>query len=274
MFLDLDGNKVFALSFGRGPITILAHSGWIGNFEDWIATLAPLSESWRTVVYDHRGAGETRVPAERISAEALIDDVFRVMDALQIDRCVLGGFSRGTVTVLRAALRHPERFDGLMLMNGDGAIQMPNVSPTHRPPPSQWPGESFRDHLEWFADRCTPEPDSEHIERWAVNVLARSTPEAADRLFTIQPSEKIDWPTCLGELALPTLLVHGEKDPFYRLDAMQYMRSLLPNGKLVVMEGSGHLPMMVRPKDMAKIIDDFLRHIVAPSTQGANSSSP
>jgi hypothetical protein len=34
MFLDIDGNKVFTLSFGAGPRTILAHSGWIGNCED------------------------------------------------------------------------------------------------------------------------------------------------------------------------------------------------------------------------------------------------
>ena len=274
MFLDIDGNKVFALSFGKGPMTILAHSGWIGNFEDWIATLAPLSESWRTVVYDHRGAGETRVPVERISAEALIDDVFRVMDAMRIDRCALAGFSRGTVTVLRAVLRQPDRFDGLMLVNGDGGVQMPGASPAHRPPPSQWPGETFRDHLEWFADRCTPEPGSEHIARWAANILSRSTPEIADRIFTMQPEERIDWAKRLPELTLPTLLLHGEKDPFYRLESMQYVQALLPNSKLVVMEGSGHLPMMARPLDVAKVIDDFLRYIVAPSTQGANSSSP
>jgi pimeloyl-ACP methyl ester carboxylesterase len=274
VFLDLDGNKVFTLSFGRGPVTVLAHSGWIGNFEDWIATLAPLSESWRTVVYDHRGAGETRVPVERISADALIDDVFRVMDALHIDRCVLGGFSLGTVTVLRAALRQPGRFSGLMLMNGNAGVQMPNASPVRRLPPSQWPGETFLDHLEWFADQCTPEPDSEHIRRWAVNILSRSTPGVADRIATMQPSEKIDWAMRLPELTLPTLLVHGEKDPRYSFELMQYLQSLLPNSKLVVMEGSGHLPMMTRPMDMAKVIDDFLRYIVAPSTQGANSSSP
>jgi pimeloyl-ACP methyl ester carboxylesterase len=257
MFLDIDGNKVFALSFGKGSRTILAHSGWVGNFEDWIATLAPLSESWRTVVYDHRGAGETQVPVEKISAEALIDDVFRVMDAMRIDRCVLGGFSRGTVTVLRAVLRQPNRFDGLMLMNGHGDVQIPDVPPVPRPAPSKWPGESFREHLEWFADRCTPEPGSGYIKRWAVNILSRSTPEVADRIFTMQAEERIDWVRRLPELTLPTLLVHGEKDPFYRLEAMQYVQSLLPNSKLVVMEGSGHLPMMTRPLEMAKVVNDF-----------------
>ena len=68
MFLDIDGNRVFTLTFGSGPKTLLAHSGWVGNFEDWIATLSLLSEDWRVVVYDHRGSGETRVPADRISA--------------------------------------------------------------------------------------------------------------------------------------------------------------------------------------------------------------
>ena len=114
MSFDIDGNKVFALSVGAGPRTIPAHSGWIGNFEDWIATLAPLSERWRTVVYDHRGAGETVVSPERISHEALVDDVFRVMDAMGIERCVMAGFSRGSVTALRAVMRSPERFDGLL----------------------------------------------------------------------------------------------------------------------------------------------------------------
>ena len=257
MFLDIDGNKVFALSFGKGPKTILAHSGWIGNFEDWIATLAPLSETWRTVVYDHRGAGETQVPVEKISPEALIDDVFRVMDAMQIEKCVLAGFSRGTVTVMRAVLRHPERFDGLILLNGHGEVQIPDLTMPQRVAPSEWPGETFLDRLEWFADRCTPEPESEHIKRWATNILSRSSPEVADKIFTMRADESIDWAKRLPELKIPTLLIHGEKDIFYRITGMEYTRSLIPNSKLVVMEGSGHLPAMVRPQDVADEINRF-----------------
>jgi pimeloyl-ACP methyl ester carboxylesterase len=54
------------------------------------------------------------VSPERISHEALVDDVFRVMDAMGIERCVVAGFSRGSVTALRAVMRSPERFDGLL----------------------------------------------------------------------------------------------------------------------------------------------------------------
>lgn len=257
MFLDIDGNKVFALSFGSASRTFLAHSGWVGSFEDWIATLGPLSESWRTVVYDHRGAGETVVAADRITPEALIDDVFRVMDALAIERCVLAGFSRGTVTAMRAVLKHPDRFTGLVLMNGYGEVRMPGVAAPPRVPPSKWPGADFAARLRWFIERCTPEPDSEHIRRWGQNILSRSTAEVADKIMIMEASQPIDWEAELRQLTLPTLIIHGDQDPFYQTETMRYLDSLIPDSELVIMEGVGHLPAMSRPAEVAARIDRF-----------------
>jgi len=257
MFLDIDGNRVFALVFGTGPRTLLAHGGWISNVEDWIATLAPLSARWRTVVYDHRGAGLTRVPIERISQEALVDDVFRMMDATGIERCVLAGFSRGTVTALRAALTRPDRFDGLVLMNGCGEVRSPELPVAPRVPPSSWPGATHADRLRWFVERCTPEPDVEHIRRWGEYILARATPEAADRLYMMEAEQPIDWASRLPGLRLPTLIVHGELDPFFRTEHMRYTQSLIPDSELVIMAGSGHLPAMTRPLEVAAHIERF-----------------
>lgn len=257
MFLDIDGNRMFTLSFGCGPRTILAHGGWISTVEDWIATLAPMSARWRTVTYDHRGAGLTRVPVERISHEALVDDVFRVMDALGIERCVMAGFSRGTVTAMRAVLARPDRFDGLVLMNGCGEVRSPELPPDRRIPPSTWPGATHADRLRWFVERCTPEPDSEHIRRWGDYILARATPEAADRLFMMEAEQPVDWATRLPQLRIPTLIVHGELDAFYRIEHMRYTQSLIPDSELVVMEGSGHLPTLTRPMEVAAHIERF-----------------
>lgn len=257
MFLDIDGNKVFTLSFGRGPRTFLAYSGWVGNFEDWIAVLAPMSESWRTIVYDHRGTGETTVPPEKINDEALVDDVFRVMDALKVERCTLGGFSRGTITALRAILREPDRFDGLVLMNGTGGVQRPDAPARPRVTLAQWPGETHCDKLNWFIERSTPEPDIGHIRRWGSNILSRATPESAQRLSEMQPVEAIDWAERLPDIRVPTLLIHGEKDFLHDIENMRYLQSQIPGSKLVVMEGSGHIPAMARPMDVYAVIRDY-----------------
>lgn len=257
MFLDIDGNRMFTLAFGGGPRTLLAHGGWISTVEDWIATLAPLSARWRTITYDHRGAGLTRVPVERISHEALVDDVFRVMDALGVERCVMAGFSRGTVTAMRAVLAHPDRFDGLVLMNGCGEVRAPGLPVPPRVAPSSWPGATHAERMRWFIERCTPEPDSEHIRRWGDYVLARATPQAADRLFVMEAEQPVDWAHHLPRLDKPTLVVHGELDAFYRIEHMRYTQSLIPDSELVVLEGTGHLPTLSKPMQVAAHIERF-----------------
>ena len=78
-----------------------------------------------------------------------------------------------------------------------------------------------------------------------------------DRLFMMEFGDHIDWATRLPQLAVPTLLIHGERDVFVQSTAMQYAASLLPTSKLVVLEGSGHLPAMVRPHDVARAINEF-----------------
>ena len=113
------------------------------------------------------------------------------------------------------------------------------------------------ERLEWFAKNCTPEPDTQHIRRWAVNLLSRATPEVAEASFLTQPAQNLDWPVVLAHLSLPTLLVHGELDPLVDVTDMEYLHSLLSESKLVVMQGSGHLPAMTRPQDVAHEINAF-----------------
>jgi pimeloyl-ACP methyl ester carboxylesterase len=257
MFVDLDGLRFFTLSMGAGPRTLLAHSGWVGNYEDWLPTLAVLSRNWRAVTYDHRGTGETVAPSERITAEALVDDVFRVMDRLSIDRCVLAGFSSGTLPVVRAALRDPSRFDGLVLANGTAGVTDPAAPPRAIPTPDQWPGASHAERMRWFIEKCTPEPDVEHVRRMGHHMLMRATPEAAARLWRIGQPVDDRFLEALGGLTLPTLIIHGELDPFASAGAMRYLSGQIAGSRLEVLPGSGHVPAMVIPDTMASLINDF-----------------
>jgi pimeloyl-ACP methyl ester carboxylesterase len=81
----------------RGPAHLVAHGGWVGSGEPWQAPFEQLSRRWRRVTYDHRGTGGSRQRADAITAQVLIDDLFRVLDARRIDRCVLAGESSGAV---------------------------------------------------------------------------------------------------------------------------------------------------------------------------------
>lgn len=71
--------------------------------------------------------------------------------------------------MLRAVLKHRERFEGLVLMNGAGGVQLPGVKATPESsdslPSQSWPGSNYSERLRWFVEQCTPEPDVEHIRR-------------------------------------------------------------------------------------------------------------
>ena len=262
MFIEVDGQQVFALSFGTGDQTLLSHGGWIGSSEVWLPTMELLSPTWRTVAYDHRGAGATTAPLEAITYEALVDDLFRVMDALDIDRCVAGGESAGTQIVLHAALLHPERFSGMVLVDGSAGVRPPGAIPTQaRGGPSTWPGADHRARMRGFIERCTPEPNIEHIRHWGLDILMRASPDAAERLWGIGTAHAAALAPRLTEVRVPSLLIRGSADVLVSPDSMEYLAAQLPESKLVIIDGAGHVPIMTRPQTVAAEIDGFFRNI-------------
>ncbi len=257
MFLSIDGQRVFSLAFGAGPRTFLAQAGWIGSSEVWLPTFEQLAPTWRTVAFDHRGAGETRVPVEAISYDALVEDIFRVMDALGIDRCVIGGESAGAQVVLDAALRQPDRFEGVVLVDGSAGLPRPpeaRLSPITAPP-RDWPGVDHAARMRWFTDLCFPEDDVEPIRRWAHHILLRAEPEAAERLWGIGRPAVASLAERLSDVQPKVLLIYGERDVLMPAEAMQDLAGRLPHSQLVEISGAGHVPIMTRPEEVASAIE-------------------
>lgn len=180
MFIHHDDATIFAVDFGSGPRTLVAHGGWAGSWELWTDPFGILSKSWRTVAYDHRGAGATICPVESISLEAMVGDLFAILDALAIETCVLAGESAGAAVVLSAALQQPQRFTGLVIV--DGMYYRP--APTGPEPLILGLQADFAATMGQFADVCVleSEPNSMAIRRWGRQILDRSPAAAAVRL--------------------------------------------------------------------------------------------
>lgn len=103
-------------SFGAGPPLIFAH-GLTGSRQGSKKQFAPLALQHRIVVYDQRGHGDSTPVTDPIlyDVEVMAEDTGAVMDALGIERAVIGGESMGAATALQFALRHPERVERLLL---------------------------------------------------------------------------------------------------------------------------------------------------------------
>lgn len=251
MFLKTQDADFFVSAFGPGPRTFVAHGGWVGSGELWLQPFETLSRRWRTVTYDHRGTGATVNRAEKITFELLVDDLFRVLDALEIEQCVLAGESSGAIVVLAAALRQPERFSGLVLV--DGRASSSNTAGAARF--IEGCRTDFPATMDAFVRACVTEKDAEAEFRWARQITLRSNgPEAIqlmEAMWTARVEER------LGEIRQPTLLLHGRNDAITPLAMSEEMARRIPNAKLVVFDDAGHVPVITRAGQVARAIDEF-----------------
>lgn len=251
MFLRSDDADLFVTSFGAGPRTFVAHGGWVGSGELWLQPFEALSRSWRTVTYDHRGTGATVNRAPRITFELLVTDLFRVLDALEIDRCVLAGESSGALVVLEAALRQPERFSGLVLVDG-------------RPESSNTAGAArfiegcktdFEATMDAFVRACVTEQDAQAELRWARQIVLRSDGPAAvqlmESMWTARVAQRLE------QIRQPTLLIHGRGDIITPVSASEEMARRIPDARLVIVEDAGHVPVITRPAQVVEAISAF-----------------
>ncbi len=253
MFIPHNDAQLYTVDFGRGPRTLLAHGGWTGNWELWTEPFTTLSKKWRTVAYDHRGTGATVAHSESITLKNMVDDLFAVMDSMNIESCVLAAESAGGMVAVNAVLQHPERFDGLVLVdcllhNADDGSDMDFI---------QGLRNYYEETIGGFVDACVleSEPNSAEIRSWGCKILGRATSESAIRL--LQCTYGTDLRPRLHEIELPTLIIHGEKDAIVPLSDSEYAASQIFGSQIHVFKNTGHVPTMTRPLEVAMLIDQF-----------------
>jgi 3-oxoadipate enol-lactonase len=260
MFITSGSTQLHTVEFGTGPSTILAHGGWTGSWELWTEPFSRLSKTWRTVAYDHRGSGVTIAPVDSITVENMVADLFKVMDVLEIHKCVLAGESAGGMVAVTAALQCPERFNGLVLVDalthnendGSNAVFIQGLK------------KDFEKTVERFVDACVPENSQNwaEIRSWGRKILTRASPEASVRL--IEYSFGIDLRPNLSQLKIPTLILHGENDVIVPLSDSETAANQIPNNLLRVFKDAGHVPTMTHPQAVADKINNYFRKWSAP----------
>lgn len=258
MFVHRPDARLFSLSFGQGPVTLFTLGGWVGSGEVWFDLFGHLPD-WRCVAYDHRGSGASTHSSSPITVAAQVDDLFAVMDAQGVQRCVLGAESAGVAIALEAALRAPHRFSGLVLVGGGWG----------RPPPGSMDSfiarleADYETELKGFIDRCLPEPDGEDARRWGLHILRRAPLRHAVELLRCR--SQLTAQDHLHDITLPTLVVHGELDSITSPGSSKTLAAALPHAELHLLPGLGHVPIVTAPALVAGLIRQHFAAGAAPT---------
>jgi pimeloyl-ACP methyl ester carboxylesterase len=251
LFITQADAQLYTVAFGSGPRTILALGGWVGSWELWAEPFSLLSQSWRCVGFDHRGCGATIAPVESITLPNMVTDLLAVADRLGIEQCVLAAESAGVAIALQAALEYPDRFTSLVCVAG-----VYHRSIQHAADPflaglrTNYPAT-----LDYFVDACVPEPESIAIRRWGRQIVGRAEQAAAIQLY--ESLDAIDLRPRLAQVRQPTLIIHGTADAIQPVRESEWLAAHIPNSKLHLIQGAGHVPTVTRPHDVVAAIQGF-----------------
>lgn len=271
-----DGQSIHLRDEGPpdAPAIILLH-GSNADLHTWHPWVAALSRDYRIIRYDQIGHGLTGPSNdEKYALPDFVEDVDQVADYLGIDSFVLGGNSMGGWVAAGYALSHPNRLDGLVLIDASGApIRRPegeggNLGFTIAAIPG----------VNRLMEHITPRSLVERSLRQSVSNQAIVTPEAIDRYWELlrYPGNRaatiarFNTPRQtyiqdeIAALNVPTLIIWGAQDALIPVEAARWYDAHLTASDLIVLDGIGHLPMEEAADETAATLDAWLRKLPSP----------
>jgi 3-oxoadipate enol-lactonase len=256
---------------GDGLPLVLAH-GLLLDGEMFAPQLALQSRSCRIVTWDARCHGETENTNDPFTYWDLADDLRGLLDHLGIEQAVVGGMSQGGFTALRFALKYPERVSALILLGTQAGVEDPDKVATYRTMLEVWEADGLNDQL---ADTVAAiilgnNWDGRHpwITKWR-----QKPPSLLRQAFeTLVGREDIH--DRLGEIKVPTLVIHGTADAAIDMDLAERLCSDLANcQQLVAIEGGGHASNLTHPEPVNLAVQRFLIELTAGMYRGAERRS-
>jgi pimeloyl-ACP methyl ester carboxylesterase len=237
---------------GEGEPLLLIHGLGYARW-GWEPVVEPLARRFDTIVFDNRGVGESDAPPGPYSAAELAADAVQVLDEAGVERAHVVGTSLGGMIAQELALGHPDRVDRLVLActtaGGPQAFPMPQ-----RTVDLMLARATLREFTE---NALEPDPRVElvdrilvHRERTAQGFEAWSAQAAAGATFDAHER--------LTALAAPTLVQHGDGDLVVDPRNADLLAAAIPDARLSIYAGCGHLFMWQEPERFVRELEEFL----------------
>lgn len=252
---------------GTGPPIVFLH-GWPLDSREFDRQLDGLSDAFRVVAWDAPGAGGSTDPAEGASLSDWADWLAEFVEMLGLAPTHVAGLSWGGGLALAFAHRHPSMVRSLVLMSAyagwAGSLPAEEVRRrleltirNTRRPPAEWVPELMTTLL--------PPASAGHLEAELGAMLSGRHPEATR--VAIAAFAEADLRPALGSIEAPTLMIYGTEDVRSPREVWEPIRDALPNARLVLVPGVGHMVDMQAPERCNAEIRAFLEEIEGSSAE-------
>jgi len=269
MYLDLRDVRYHVEIVGQGEPLLMLH-GFTGCGANWREVAEFLGDRFKVVMPDLLGHGNTDAPSDviRYAIEAQAADLIALMDALDIERTVLWGYSMGGRLALYSALHYPSRFKGLVLESASPGLESEAERAVRRESDGALAARILREGVPpfveyweslalWESQKRLP---AEKLEALRAQRLTNRGEGLARSLWGMGTGAQPSLWENLAALTLPTLAMAGARDVKF-VDIAQRMAARLPNVHIVFAEDAGHAVHFENPSWVTETFMGWLSKI-------------
>ena len=267
-FTENKGVKIYWQEEGRGePVLLIMGLGW--SSEMWHRTKRLLTDRYRTISFDNRGAARSDVPAGPYPIATMASDAAAVLDAAGVESAHLYGVSMGGMIAQEFALQYPQRVKSLILgctaAGGPESKRAELEVLTVLTRQGMTAEEAARAINPYIYDRGTPQSRIE--EDMKIRLQWPATAEG----FQAQLQGIIMWEAYsrIAKIAVPTLVMHGETDQLVPAENSKLIAQRISGSKLVMIPQASHIFSNDQPDAAHKPVEDFLLAQTPHSASGA-----
>ena len=223
---SVNGIEMYYEIRGEGEPLVLLH-GFTGSGADWKIIFKDPPDRFRLIAPDLRGHGRSTNPSTEFTFRQAALDVLALLDRLQVERFKAIGLSAGAKTLLHMATQQPARIEAQVLVSA--AHYFPEQA---RAIMRRMTAETQTDE-EWRAMRQRHKHGDDQIR--ALLMQGNAFKDSFDDMnFT---------PPYLSTISARTLIVHGDRDPFYPINIPVEIYSAIPRSYLWIIPNGGHGPI-------------------------------
>ncbi|AVH23437.1 alpha/beta fold hydrolase [Nocardia cyriacigeorgica] len=253
---------------GAPPIVLLHGSGpGATGWSNFAGNIPGLAERFHVYAVDMPGWGAS--DAATVDRLDHVDAALQFLDAVGLDRAAFVGNSMGGHTALRLAIEHPERITHLVTM-GPPIGKSPTLFGA-----GDGPSEGLKVLIDAYRD---PSPDNMRrlVEvmtydkaRFATPELVKARADAALarpehlRNYVAGLADGTPIPVWvdrsrLGEIAVPTLLIHGKDDRVVSYENTLFLLAHIPDSRAVLLNRCGHWAMIEHADEFNRLVAGFV----------------
>jgi esterase len=238
------------LNKGAAETVLLIH-GMFSNLSVYYFNIAPvLAEHFHVVMYDLKSHGMSERTLEGYDLNSMTDDLYALMEVLNLDKVHLAGYSFGGLIALKMALRFPERLRKLVLIEAPD----PNDAQT-RGIIEEYSREFLEHYVANFTDTTKVKMGKRQMDRnhRMYEYLFYQTSIKRDM---IQESGFFNAPE-INAMKKDTLLLYGSASNC--LEAGKQLNRKISRSDLIPLDGDHNIPIQ-EPVMIAELVSGFFKN--------------